>query len=80
MWSLWLDDRNDSAGTRKGTDIATGVQRKLISCLVMAGTRYSFLINFSVPLYLRLVGIDAYGSWLASGNVVTLLECSGHGV
>lgn len=27
-----------------------------------------------VPLYLRFIGIEAYGSWLASGNVVTLLS------
>jgi O-antigen/teichoic acid export membrane protein len=27
-----------------------------------------------VPLYLRFVGIGVYGSWLASGNVVTLLS------
>src|SRR5208282_2605448 len=26
-----------------------------------------------VPLYLRFIGIASYGSWLASGNVVTLL-------
>ena len=27
-----------------------------------------------VPLYLRFIGIAAYGSWLASGNVVTLFS------
>lgn len=35
-----------------------------------------FILNqlILVPLYLRFIGIEAYGSWLASGNVVTLLN------
>ena len=45
--------------------------------LLLGYGRYTvFIFNqlLLVPLYLRLVGIDAYGSWLASGNVVTLLN------
>lgn len=45
--------------------------------LILGYGRYSvFVFNqlILVPLYLRFIGIEAYGSWLASGNVVTMLS------
>lgn len=45
--------------------------------LILGYGRYTvFTFNqlILVPLYLRFIGIEAYGSWLASGNVITLLN------
>lgn len=45
--------------------------------LLLGYGRYTvFIFNqlILVPLYLKFIGIEAYGSWLASGNVVTLLN------
>jgi O-antigen/teichoic acid export membrane protein len=45
--------------------------------LFLGYSRYTvFVFNqiILVPLYLNFIGIEAYGSWLASGNVVTLLN------
>jgi O-antigen/teichoic acid export membrane protein len=45
--------------------------------LIIGYAKYTvFILNqlILVPLYLNFIGIEAYGSWLASGNVVTLLN------
>lgn len=45
--------------------------------LILGYGRYTvFIFNqlILVPLYLRFIGIETYGSWLASGNVITLLN------
>jgi O-antigen/teichoic acid export membrane protein len=45
--------------------------------LILGYGRYTvFIFNqlILVPLYLKFIGIEAYGSWLASGNVITLLN------
>lgn len=65
----------DTGSISQGTGVSR--RRAAQTNLILGYGRYSvFVFNqlILVPLYLRFIGIETYGSWLASGNVVTLLS------